>query len=346
MTDQTIIALDIGRSAVKAIAVWREAGSDEKRQEVTIPSVVSLAIPIQEEATAAAAERETVEVDSTKYFIGNTARLQSAATSTTGLSDDWIEKPDYRALVLGAIKHFSQVKVPGLNNPFVVVGTPANLFGTQRVRLQELTAKAIPGEVRVLSQPMGAYFCHITNRSGVPVNDLVRDANGRKRSWAVIEVGHFSTDFLLMKEGAYIESKSESCEGIYLAAEHLSRILTAQGMKSSMLQSEESLRTRTFRHFGEHDVGPQVDDAISHVVAKIMAKAEQLFADEVAGLDGVLLAGGGASAVAKPLRDHWANVVVLENPRMSVAEGFVRFAKGTLLKRAYLSAPNSSSRHG
>lgn len=335
----TIIGLDVGRSAVKA-----KTYAYGIYNEVVFPSVVSLATNLSDAATAAKAELETVEVEGKRYFTGDTARFQSGATISAGLSDDWTESAEYKALVLSTLKRLAAMGVPGLENPFVVVGTPANQFSVQRERLEKITQEVVGGEVRALSQPMGAYLSYVLADNGMPVPARMQDGFGHPKSYAVVEVGYFTTDFLLMKEGQYVESKSKSCEGIYLASENLVRILAEKrGITTSLLACDQALRQRTIKHFGIQEVGEEVDEAAEFVVAKIMAQANYLYSKEVGDLDGILLAGGGAPVVSASLQAKWPTVKLLTNPRMAVAEGYVKFARGMLLKRSMTNAAGATA---
>lgn len=329
MIKRTVIGLDVGRSAVKAVAF-----ADGKKYSLTFASTVSLAIPITLEQAAIAAELETVAINGKEYFTGETARLQGGASMSAGLSDDWVKGDQYKALVQSTMKRLNVLGVPGLEDPYVLVGTPAALFAHQRTELEKITQDIVKGEVKALSQPLGAYLSFFLDADGIPLKDHMRSPNGRPKSWAVVDVGHFTTDFLLMKENTYIESKADSCEGINVAAEHLMKTLTGKGYKVSLLDCEQALRSRTVFHFGEKDITPEVNEALEHVAARITAKADALLGGEAASLDGILLAGGGASIMRDRLRKEWENIQVVESPRMAVAEGYCRYGKGLMMKRA------------
>ena len=330
MYGQTIIGLDVGRSAVKA-----RAFANGQEFELSFPSLVCHAIELSDENSIRTAEPETILVDGRKYFTGDTARLQGGVTSSAGLSHDWTERQSYQALVLSTLKRLSLMGVSGLDMAYIVVGTPAALYGKQRDRLEELTRKAAPNaDVKVLSQPMGAFLSFYLNQRGYPVSENAVDEIGRKKSWAVIEVGHFTTDFLLMKEGIHIDRKSDSCEGIFMAAEQLGRILAAKGIDASPVACEEALRTKKIRHFGVKEISAEVAEAAEFVVSKIMTKTNDLLAAEAATVDGILLAGGGAPIIYESLLKQWPHVMLLPEPRMAVAEGFCKFGKGQLLRRA------------
>ncbi|WP_432263294.1 ParM/StbA family protein [Cupriavidus sp. TMH.W2] len=330
MQNQTIIGLDVGRSAVKATAF-----AHGMFYPLTFPSIVSPAIDLTDESTARRAEAEIIEVHGKRYFTGDTARLQGSAGTTVGLSHDWINTPEYLALVGSTMKRFAARGVPGLSDPLLVIGTPASLYGSQQEQLKSETLKIVQADMRVLPQPMGAYCDFYLDKSGVPMKQHMQDSAGRKKSWAVIEVGHFTTDFLLMLEGQYIERGASSCEGLNFAAEHLLRILNGKGIHTNLIECEQAIRTKTILQFGQDvNIADDVAVAVSHVAQKIIAKADSLLSTDVRKLHGVLLAGGGAPLIVEELQKKWPHCVLLENPRMAVANGFCRYGMGIALRRA------------
>ncbi|AET95231.1 hypothetical protein BSFA1_79630 (plasmid) [Burkholderia sp. SFA1] len=337
MQNQTIIGLDVGRSAVKATAF-----ASGMFYPLTFPSIVSPAIDLTDESTARKAEAETIVVAGRRYFTGDTARLQGSAGTTVGLSHNWTSTPEYLALVGSTMKRFAAKGVPGLTDPLLVIGTPASLYGSQQEQLKAETLKIVQAEIRVLPQPMGAYCDFYLDKSGVPVKTHMQDDAGRKKSWAVIEVGHFTTDFLLMLEGQYIERGASSCEGLNFAAEHLLRILNAKDIHSNLIECELAIRTKTILQYGRDvDIAEEVAEAVSHVAQKIISKADSLLSTDVRKLHGVLLAGGGAPLLYDELSKKWPHCVLLDNPRMAVANGFCRYGMGIALRRAMRSQQES-----
>lgn len=249
MHQNTVIGLDVGRSAVKAVAF-----ANGLYHRLTFPSLVSPAIEIADENSSLIAERETVEIAGKRFFTGDTARLQGGAGSSVGLSDDWIDTPEYQALIASALKRLAGMNVRGLDNPYIVLGTPAHIYGTQRQRLVERTQEVIMTEMKVLPQPMGAFLSFFYDAKGTPILANARDETGRPRSWAVVDVGHYTTDFLLMREGNYIERCAGSCEGTNNAVEHLNRQLITKNIHTTLIDCEAALRTKSVRHFGTKDV--------------------------------------------------------------------------------------------
>ncbi|AZG12016.1 plasmid segregation protein ParM [Cupriavidus metallidurans] len=330
MLTQTIIGLDVGRSAVKAVAF-----AQGESYPLTFPSIVSPAIGISDETTARRAAIETVEIEGKQFFTGDTARLQGSPGANAGLSNDWINTPEYQVLVASTMKRFEAMGVPGLDKPLLVIGTPANLFSSQQARLKEVTERVVKAEMRVLPQPMGAYCDFYLDEKGLPIRSHITDASGRTKSWAVIEVGHFTTDFLLMLEGQYVERGAGTCEGLNFAAEHLVRILDGRGIHSNLIECETAIRTKSILQFGQEiDISEEVAKAVSHVAQKINAKADSLLSMDVRKLHGVILAGGGAPLLYEEIKKKWSHCILLDNPRMSVANGFGRYGMGVALRQA------------
>lgn len=329
MLTKTIIGLDVGRSAVKVVA-----HANGLYYRLTFPSLVSPAFPINEEGAAARAELETVEVLGKRYFTGETAMVQGGVKMSVGLSHDWTNGSEYLALVASTMKRLAALGVPGLDSPYIVLGTPSSLFGRQKELLVQRTQQVVAAEMKVLPQPMGAYCNFFMDPRGVPIKERHKKSDGTAKSWAVVEVGHFTTDFLLMKMGLYTERAAVSCEGVNFAAEHLVRILAAKDIQATLLEAEEALRTGVVNDFGERKVTAEVEEAVGHVVQKILTMADSVLANDVRSLDGVILAGGGAPILAAALQKKWRHTVLLENPRMAVADGFCRYGVGQMLRRA------------
>ena len=264
MQSRTVVGLDVGRSAIKVVAYANGA-----RFSIMYPTLAVPAVALTDPTTAERAKTETEIIDGKAYFTGDTARLQGNLTSTIGLNDDWTDTPEYLALVKSAFTRLHKAGVPELDNAYVVVGTPSKLYGTRQERLVERTKLALPKdvEIKALPQPMGAYCDYVLDKSGFPIKDKLIGPGGRMKSYGVIEGGHFSTDFLLMKEGQYIERGADSCSGMSTAAEQLRRLLAKTSITASLVECEEAFRTKTLFQFGEEiPIGNEVLEAQSHVV--------------------------------------------------------------------------------
>ncbi len=318
-----VIGLDIGRSACKV--AYRHMGVS---QTFIFPSNVCLAQNISHEETAAAAARETVEVKGTSYFTGLTAQQQGGHGTLVGMSDDWVKKPEYLALVGSAINRIKQAGITDFSNAILVIGSPSALYDDQRKTLADITRAALDADIRVLPQPSGAYFAHILDEQGDPVPGKAMDLASQKLlDWAVIELGHYTTDYIMIQGGRVISKSFDSTEGIGSSISLLGSLLQSRhGIKATDVTLGDTLISGKIKHFGkEVSVEKLVQEAVAPVGQKIIAKADQLFDRDAASLDGVLLAGGGASFVHDALAAKWPHLHMLREPRMAVAQGFLRY---------------------
>lgn len=327
---RTIVALDVGRSAVKAFALYRG-----EKSSLVFRSTVTKSKVMPDAESAAAISHETIMVGNTEYFTGEAARLHGEAESTVGLRNDWVDSPEYAALVLSAIKRFQLMGVGGLEDAYVVVGTPSDLYRSDKDNLHLITQQILGNnEVKVLSQPLGVYFSHVLHPNGKPVLALHRDELGNKKSWLVLEVGEYDTGFMLMREGAHQHERDSIAEGINRATRLLQDRLYQKKIRLNLLQCGDALRTGRIKFRGEViSVLDDVVSAVEPVATKIVEKAVYLFGNDIDLLDGILLAGGGSEIVHHRLKEQWGNVVLLSEPRMSVAEGYLRYAVSVISKR-------------
>ena len=317
--------IDIGHSAVKLAITRPDAASRSPVLEL-FPSIAIPAFAISDEAEARRAARETVTVRGRQYFFGDTARAQGGGV--TGLSEDWIESPEHEALLRGAFRVLERHGTL-TDASMIAVGLPASLFGRQKERMRALAAQVFPGDIKVIPQPFAPYQGLMLDESGLP-------QHGRtitEESWAVVEVGYFTTDFMLAQRGRWVEKAAGSCSGVRVAAEQLARLLSQRGITADLPECEEALRSRSILDFGRRvDVGADVDQAGSLIVTEVVETATRLMEPFARKLNGVVIAGGGASLVFKSIQDKWPHAVMAMNTRFAVAEGMRRL--GLSIQRA------------
>ena len=318
--------IDVGRSATKAVSI---AGGT--REVISFPSAICPAIKLTDGSAAARAEVETVKIGGHEYFTGETAIVQGRDEMLGGLSDDWAASEQHGALIQSAVKRLDAAGVRGVAEGVVVVGLPARVFASQRKLYAATVAELLPSAtVKVVPQPMGPYYTMLFDEQGLEREGV---SSG---SWAIIEVGQFTTDFAMIDRGHVVERAFNSCEGMRVAAEMLERlVMERHGMNISMAEATELLREPLIRNFGRRvDVGDLVREAVQPLSRAIAEKARQLFGDTLRAMDGVRLAGGGASLVMDALPSVWSGLIgvvpegfiaVADNARFAVADGFARY---------------------
>lgn len=318
----TVAGIDIGHSAVK-LAFKTPDGTLKHRQ---YPSVVTPAIPLSFDPQPEVTHGDTVEVMGRRYFVGLTA-VSQGAQAASGLSMDWINTPEHVVLMERAQRHLvSHQVMPEL----VVLGLPVVTFAQQQEALSLQGLEIFKTDVVVVPQPWGAYQHGILNEKG----EHLTSKGTLLASWAVIDVGHFTTDFMLMEKGRWIEFASGSCGGIYKAVEQLKKLLHARGLQTSQLECEEALRTGFIRNFNDRlSVQAEIEEAVAVVVNEIIDTGTRLFGGVVRRLDAVLLAGGGADIIFPTLKERWPHTMTSDDPRMAIAEGMRRWGLTRLSRK-------------
>lgn len=311
------IGLDIGHSTVKLVA--------NRGIKIIFPSQAALAIPISDEKEAKRAALETVRVKGRDYFFGETSVIQYGTTVATGLTDNWIATNEHTALFLGALKKLEQQGIDPAGEHYLAMGLPTRLHATQKDELREMAASYMPNStIKILPQPWGPFQKLMTDVNGMPsqTHSIVTE------SWAVIDVGYFTTDILLIHRGHWVEKAIDSCAGVRVAAEHLSRVLASQhDIKADLPECDQALRDGYIMHFGKKiDLKEQIAAALETVATEVVDEANRLLASHIRKINGVIVAGGGASLVYDQLKLRWPHTELDNDPRFSVAEGFRRFA--------------------
>lgn len=317
---QTIIGFDIGHSSIKI-----EAVAGKRTSSLLVPSHACPAVVIEDDIEAEKARRETVTVDGRDWFFGNTALLQGRHLPT-GFSDDWIHTPEHTALFLGGLKALKDTGVQ-VDDAMIVLGLPGRLFSTQRHALATHLKQYAPNAtLHVVPQPSGPFYQTMFDADGGENPERKID----EESWAVVEVGHYTTDTALFKRGSFINWAMGSANGIRVAAQELQRLVEAtHGIQIDVVEATDALQNRKIANFGNViALDNEVAEASRIISEQVIRHADQLLAEEARKLTGVILAGGGAPLVYPALKKHWPNTIMPHNPRFSVANGYCRFGLG------------------
>ncbi len=283
-------------------------------------------------------------VNGAAFWVGEYALAQRA--TVIGLSDDWVATDNHAALLLMASKWLKQKEGIDLGDgqTQVVMGLPSKSYAEQKKLLANEVVRYLPNaKVKIIPQPNAPFFQHMFLDSGRPnpERDLATEA------WAVVDVGFHTTDMTMMNPGGqFVVDSFDSTVGVSAAAEHLLRALQSS-MGLHRLQMDEMdliLRTGKLKYNGEViQVENLVREARGLVTKAIIDKTQQLFGANAHRLDGILLAGGGASLVQNELKAVWKHTQLINNPRLSIAIGYCRHGsmlnyRSTLLQQSGLRA--------
>jgi hypothetical protein len=179
--------------------------------------------------------------------------------------------------------------------------------------------------VRVLAQPLGAFFAWGLDGSG----RWARPAADFKARVAVIDVGFNTLDIFAIEAGEVIQRFTQGgTVGVRRAAERLADLMRAQrGWAPSLREADAWLRGN-----GEEEISRQ---ALETAASEIVTFCEQALGDTAPLLRAVLLTGGGVAfaPIRERLMRRFPNAVVPADPVTANALGLARFAVRLIRER-------------
>lgn len=311
----TCVGLDVGHSAVKL--TWQ--GKDGTIKRAMFPSVAVPAMTITDKEASEQAKQETANVNGMDYFFGETAVHEVGSITVTGLHDRWLEMPEFQALVQGAINMV--MRDTGVIHS-IATGLPPSIYAEQNLRMRNIISVCTDAEVRVHQEPAGVAMRYRVDESGTMKPDITSDLG-------VVAIGRYTTDFMAMLDGRWVQGAAGSARGMSRAANLVMRKLNEQGYKIDYLDADDALWKKTIKYNGQtSDVTPIVDMALHVLASEIFDAASSKFGDTGRKLEKILVAGGGAGLMFDGLKTYWPQAELVEDPRFAVAEGFRRVSAG------------------
>lgn len=318
------IGLDIGHSAVK-VAIENDT--------LIFPTAAMAAVELGVEGAADSAKTDTVLVNSSYYFVGDTALIHSGGRVLDGLSDNWVNQEEHHALLVAGYQ--KAVRQLGTDNVTVSLGLPGRLYDSQKEHVR-LTASSLLGlpksKINVLPQPLAAFYSKLLLSDGE-----MNEAMDEDEKWYIIDIGHYTTDFGCFDTGVWSSANQESMDGMHVVAQNLKKLVAGRySMDITMRDAERILRTKTLRYQGEvHDMSDLVTQASAPVARSVIDRAIQVFGGaNVLGAHGVFVAGGGSALMFNHIKDVWKHAVCAENSRFAISEGLRRYGTAKALAAA------------
>lgn len=325
--------IDCGRSALKLVA-FNSANPLEKIQLV-LPNALMPMPAISDPSTLAAIALDRIQLGETGYLGGPSAEtLGDSGNVPQGMSDAWFSSAEHAAMVGIALNHLTSRDprcVPG--NGSVMFGLPVSATkkdnglaykGSISAHLGMISPSVRLGRLEVSSQARGPMFDYMLGDRGEIVHDL------SSQTWAVVEIGHYSTDCMVVRKGLYLEREHTSLPGMRLAADYVQQELRRTGADGNYSQVRSVIETGRYMHRQESVDARQIRDAaVIRLARELRVDLAPLLSAHLNTLDGVILAGGGAELLAHHLSDVLPNALVPTQPRFSVARGFAKAAFAT-----------------
>ncbi len=325
-----IVGVDIGYGYTKATS---------GTSEVVFPSVVGKAERIRYESdfdrSAAGQSRQiaviTAEGD---RFVGELALLQSRVRWTL-LDRSRVQDPSARLLFLSALSELVGL-TSEKNNFRIVTGLPTQWYADREKVIEQLSGKHVlrrvngrqvvqrfsVDDVLVVPQPFGSLFSTILDPNGKLVNqDLARGRLG------IIDIGTFTTDYVLVDTLRYIEKGSGSISTAMSRAYQLigRSILDMFALDLRLHEVDRAVRRGYVTIFGEQrEIVWLVEPVLDAIAEEVLAQAGTLWGDG-RDLKAVLVTGGGAVVLGERIRRRYPHARVLEDAPMANVRGFERY---------------------
>lgn len=327
-----IVGVDIGYGYTKAVGGGRQ---------VAFPSVVGKAERIRYESDLGLHTSEPTHgqgialiTEEGDRFVGELALLQSRVQWTL-LDRSRVEDTSARLLFLAALSELTGERAPEFQ---VVTGLPVKWYGDRdkviahlqgrhhlrRFNGRETLQRMTVTEVLVVPQPFGSLFSAILGSEGQLTDEAL--ANGRL---AVIDIGTYTTDYVLVDRLRYIEKGSHSIETAMASAYHLiaRTLLDTHGLDLNIHQVDQAVRRGQVAVYGEtRDIEWLVNPALDAVAEQVLAEAATLWGD-ARDLDTILVTGGGAMALGQRICRRYRHARVLENAASANVTGFERYGR-------------------
>jgi len=319
-----IIAVDIGYGYTKGV------GPDGLR--FSFPSVIGTAEEIHFATDLIHGEEEhAIQYGNQSFFYGEQALLQSRMQSTI-FDRSRVHDQTYKMLFIAAlVEMFQAVENERVK---VITGLPVEFFGDRsqviksfegvyRVKASN-SLKFTVESVFVAPQPFGSLFRELLNEQGKIADDDIE-----KGRVGVIDVGTYTTDFVVSDELRYVQRLSGSIRIGW--NEVVSRVQQALGdlhrLELMPHEVDRALQTGEVRVRGEPvSLEKLVRPAVADIQTAIIARARDLWGAG-ADLDRILVSGGGGPHLYDALHDVYPHARVLDNAFWANAEGFYRFGQ-------------------
>jgi plasmid segregation protein ParM len=320
-----ILSVDIGYGYTKGV------GSGDLR--FSFPSVIGNAEEITFNTNLIGDQATpVVHYGGRRFFYGEHALLQSRLR-TAIFDRSRTHDETYRLLFASALAELAQQYPDGatLN---VVTGLPVGFFsdrhdavisleGKYRLQLEDAVTFDVE-QVFVVPQPFGSLFRELLNEDGALSN--VDIEQGRV---AVVDVGTYTTDFIVADALRYVQRFSNSIPiGWSAVLNNVQQELSSRyRLDLTLHEVDKAIRSGRARVKGELiNLEPMLRPAISELEAVLVAKARDLWG-EGATLDIMLITGGAAQHVGGVLQQAYPQTRLLSDAFWANAEGFYRFGQ-------------------
>jgi plasmid segregation protein ParM len=324
-TPAMILSIDIGYGYTKGV------GPDGLH--FSFPSVIGTAEDIRFASDLIrGGDERPVKYGGWRFFYGEQAVLQSRVQSTI-FDRSRVRDRTYKMLFVAALVELAKF-MPDAERIKVVTGLPVEFFGDRPEVVKsfegvyQVTAerkiKFAVESVVVAPQPFGSLFQELLNKQGKIINDSVE-----KGRVGVIDVGTYTTDFIVSDELRYVQRLSGSVRIGW--SKVVSQVQQALGdlyrLELMPHEVDRAVQAREVRVRGEPvSLESLIKPAVTDIQTAIIARARDLWG-EGTGMDMILVSGGGGPHLYDAIRDLYPHARLLDNAFWANAEGLYRFGQ-------------------
>jgi PRTRC genetic system protein D len=246
----------------------------------------------------------------------------------------WIESDEYLNLFYAAM---SELTTATRANLLMVTGLPVAFFDDREtVKSRFLGTHTIQREDRH-AQTLTVTACHVIPQPFGTLLSVVLDDNGRivdnrlaTGEVGVIDIGGKTTNLLSVSSLSEISRETASINAggwdlVRSARAHLAQECPDLDLRDH--QIADAIIEKEIRYYGEPiDIGNFVDAETGYLGSQIVAQATQLW-NSGAGLDAILITGGGAMLLCDYIERHFPHATVVGDPAFANAFGYWKFAQ-------------------
>lgn len=312
--------IDIGYSHTKAVS---------KKQRTIFPSVVGT--PDQASFSINGSTGLILTTPS-HVQVGEGAVSQSRFLKRRE-DRSWTESEEWYNLFLASLTEITTASV----ELRIVTGLPVafyndkatvrdRLLGQHKVQREGRRAQTFTvAHCNVIPQPFGALLAAtLDNRGAITDKQLATGAVG------ILDVGGKTTNLLSVNRLSEIGRETASANvGAWDTVRAMRDWLNAHCPNLELRDHQiiDAIIARQVKYYGEPvDLSGAVDDILEPLAEQVVAEATQLW-NGAAGLDAILVSGGGALLLGPYIGRHFRHARVVEIPVFANAVGFWRFAE-------------------
>lgn len=316
------VGLDVGYNATKAVS---------GKRRVCFPSVVGS--PDRARFAVGDQAEAVVLIEPAHVLVGDQAVLQSRFVNRRE-DRQWVESPEWYTLALAALTELTSATRADLQ---ITTGLPVafysdkaivrdRLLGEHRVQREGRHAQVLRvTDCRVVPQPFGCLLSEALDTQGRIIdNGLATGAVG------VIDCGGKTTNLLSVNRLAEIGRETASVNvGAWDVVRAVRRWLAdnCPNLELRDHQVADAIIAREVRYYGEPvDLAAVIDAALQPMADQVIAEATQLW-NGGAGLDAILVSGGGAHLLGRFIKAHFRHARIVSEPVFANALGYWKFAR-------------------